>query len=147
MNPAAIHLALNHFPPILDFAALLVLAIGLFHRNGTVVRVALMLFVLASLFTIPVFLTGQRSEDVVKDIEGVNSVAIEPHEESGEWALGMLSVQGVAALAMLFIFRGRDLARWALAVITIVAALSTATLFRTAYLGGRVHHPEAHMSR
>jgi hypothetical protein len=147
MNPAGLHLALNHFPPILDFAALLVLAGGLFRRNPAVIRAALALFVLASLIAIPVFLTGQRSEDIVKDLEGVSSVAIEPHEEAAEWAFGLLCAQGVIALAALLMFRTRPLVRWMIAVIVIVAALTTAAAFRTAYLGGRIHHPEADMNR
>ena len=147
MNPAAIHLALNHFPPIVDFAALLVLAIGLFHRNGAIVRAALILFVVASLLAIPVFLTGERSEDVVKDLEGVNAMAIHEHEEGAEWAFGFLIAQGVVSLAALILFRGRDLARWMLAAVIVIALLATSTVFRAAALGGHIHHPETHMTR
>ena len=145
MNPAAIHLALNNFPPIIDFAALLVLAAGLFARSSTVVRAALALLLLASLIAVPVFLSGQRAQDVVKHLEGVNAAAIQPHEDAADWALGLFVTQGVVALAALVMFRTREFARWALALIVIVAAMTTMAAFRTAYLGGRIHHPEAHM--
>lgn len=145
MNAAAIHLALNNFPPIIDFAALLVLAGGLFGRSGAVVRAGLGLLVLASLFAVPVFLTGQRSEDVVKDLEGVSRTAIEPHEEAAEWAFGLLCAQGVVALATLIVWRSRDLPRWSLVLAIVIALFATTAVFRTAKLGGRVHHPETQM--
>ena len=145
MNPAAIHLALNNFPPILDFAALLVLAAGLFWRSRAVVRAALALLVLASLIAIPVFLTGEPAEDLVRDMEGVTSRAIHPHEEAAEWAVWLLGAQGVLALAMLLISRTRDFPRWTLAAIALLAALATLAVFRTAYLGGHIHHPETRM--
>jgi hypothetical protein len=145
MNPAAIHLALNNFPPILDFAALVILAIGLFHRNVAVTRAALLLFVLAGLLGVPVFLTGKKAAPVVKDLEGVNAAAIHPHEEAAEWAFGLLIAQGAIALAALVLFRNRELARWALALMVLVAAMTTLAVFRTAYLGGHIHHPETQM--
>src|SRR5215212_3428197 len=146
MNPAAVHLALNNFPPILDFAALLVLAAGLFWRSRAVGRAALVLFVLAALIAIPVFLTGQRSEAIVKDLEGVNATAIQPHEEAADWAIWLLAAQGVIALAVLLMFRTREFARWTLIAIVIVAAFATMAAFRTAYLGGHIHHPETQMN-
>lgn len=147
MNPAAVHLALNNFPPIIDFAALLVLVAGVIWRNQSVLRVALGLFVLASLIAVPVYLTGEPTEDVVRHLEGVNSVAIHPHEEAAEWAFVLLCAQGVLALAMLIMFRRRDVARWALVAIILVSALATVAVFRTAKLGGNIHHPETKMAR
>lgn len=147
MNPAAIHLALNHFPPILDFAALIVLAIGLFHRHTAVVRTALMLFVLASIIAIPVFLTGEPAEHLVEELEGVNARAIHPHEEAAEWTFWLLCGQGVIALAVLVMFRARELARWAIVLVLIVSVFATLAAFRTAFLGGKIHHPESEMAR
>jgi len=146
MNPAAIHLALNHFPPILDFAALLVLAFGLFHRNTAVVRTALILLVLAGIMGVPVFLTGEPAEHMVRDLEGVNARAIHPHEDAADWAYWLLIAQGVLALAALVMYRARDLPRWALVLILTVSVFATLATFRTAYLGGKIHHPEAEMA-
>jgi hypothetical protein len=147
MNPAALHLALNNFPPIIDFAALLVLVAGVIWRSQAVLRAALGLFVLASLIAIPVFLTGEPAEHMVRHLDGVSSVAIHPHEEAADWAFALLCAQGVLALAMLIFFRRRDIARWALVAIILVSALATVAVFRTAKLGGNIHHPETKMAR
>ncbi len=146
MNAAYIHLALNNFPPFVNLVAVLLLAGGMVARSTAVVRSAFAIFALAALVAVPVFLSGQRAEDVVKGIEGVNSIAIHPHEEAGEWALIMLSIEGVAALAALLFFR-RALPRWLAPMILILALLATAAVFRTASLGGKIHHPETTMVR
>ena len=146
MNPAGLHLVLNHFPPILDFAALLVLAFGLFHRNTAVVRTALILLVLAGIMAVPVFLSGEPAEDVMRDLEGVNARAIHPHEEAADWAFWLLVAQGVIALAALVMFRARDLPRWMLVLVLIVSIVALLATWRTALLGGRIHHPEAEMT-
>lgn len=147
MNPAGLHLALNNFPPIIDFAALIVFAIGIFWKNHAALRVALVLLVVAALFAIPVFLSGEPAEEMVEDMEGVNAVAIHPHEDAGKWAFWMTVAQGVAALLTLIAFRSRELARWALTAVLLLSVLATIALFRTAYLGGKVRHPETMMTR
>ena len=147
MNPAAVHLALNNFPPIIDFAALIVFAIGIIWKSHPILRVALVLLVVASLTAIPVFLTGEPAEEMVEDMEGVNAVAIHPHEDAGKWAFWMTIAQGVAALLVLIVYRSRDLARWAVTVVMLLAVLATIAVFRTAYLGGKVRHPETTMTR
>jgi uncharacterized membrane protein len=145
MNAAVIHLSLNHFPLIVNFVAVLVLVIGVAHRSAAVIRVALMLMVVAALFAIPTYLTGEPTEHLVKGLEGVNSVAIHPHEEAGEWAIWVLSIEGLAALAALIAFRSRELPRWVPMTLLLLALIGTATVFRTAYLGGKIHHPETEM--
>jgi len=146
MNAAHIHLALNNFPPFVNLIAVLLLVGGMFARSSAVIRAALWIIVLTALVTVPVYLTGERAEDIVEYIEGVNAVAIHPHEESGEWTLTVVSIEGAAALAVLLFFR-RELPRWAAPVMMLLALIACATLFRTAYLGGRIHHPETEMNR
>lgn len=145
MNPAAVHLALNNFPPVIDLAALIVLAIGVIWKSPAVVRTGLALLVVAALIAIPVFLTGEPAAEVVEEIEGVNAQAIHPHEEAAEWAFWLLEIQGTLALLTLLFYRSRNIANWALAVILIVSVVATIAVFRTATLGGRIHHPEAEM--
>ena len=57
---------------------------------------------------------------MVEDLEGVNKVAIHPHEEAAEWAFYLFIGQGVAALAALIAFRARPLPGWAMVVVVLV---------------------------
>ena len=142
MNPAYVHLALNIFPPVLNVAAIVVLAVGILWKSHAVLRTSCALLILSALFSIPVYLSGEQAEHLVEKLDGINEVAIHPHEEAAEWAYYILLGQGVVALAMLVAFRRRDLAQWAVAMLVLVALVSTAAVFRAAFLGGTIHHPE-----
>lgn len=147
MNPASVHLALNIFPPALNIAGLVVLALALAWKNQPVLRAALVVLLLSSLISIPVFLTGEPAEELVEELEGVNKMAIHPHEEAAESAFIVLCVQGAAALAMLIWFARRDAKKWALVVFVLLTLMATTAVFRVAYLGGKVRHPETEMAR
>jgi hypothetical protein len=147
MNPAAAHLTLNVFPPVLAITALFVFAGALFARSVGALRVALAIMIAAALLAIPTFLTGEPAEEMVEDLDGVNKVSIHPHEEAGEFALIALSVAGVASIAGLVLLTKRPLSRWMLLVLLLVHALAVVAVFRTASLGGKIRHPEIQMQR
>ena len=146
MNAASVHLAFNVFPPVLMLTALSVLAGALFTRSVSALRVALGITIAAALLTIPTYLSGEPAEEMVEEMEGVNKVAIHPHEDAGKWVLIMTGISGVAALVSLFLLRTRPLSRWMLVVLLILHGMTTVAAFRTASLGGRIRHPETTMA-
>lgn len=145
MNAAYIHITLNTIPPILNVTALLILLVGLMRKNVSITRTALVLMLAVSLVAIPTYLSGEGAEDIVEKIEGVNAAAIEPHEEAGKWALITFIVQGVAVLAALIVAAKRAVPQWLTVAVLALALIATATVFRTAYLGGKIHHPETQL--
>lgn len=145
MNAAYIHLTLNHFPLVLNLAAIMILIAGLYARNRGVLRTALALMVAAALLAIPVYLTGEGAEEIVEHLEGVNRVSIHPHEEAAEWAFIMICIEGAAALGALALSFRREIPRILIIVILIFYTLATAATIRTAFLGGKIHHPESEM--
>ncbi len=145
MNAAYIHIAINTFPPILNLTALLILFVGVIRQSVPIMRTALVVMLFAVLFGVPTFLSGQRAEDIVENMEGVNAVAIDPHEESAEWTLGMFIIEGLFVLAALLVGARRVLPRWLPVIVLLVGLLTTTAVFRTAYLGGKIHHPETRM--
>ena len=70
MNWAHIHLLSNHIPVLGALFGLLLLAWGTLRRNEAIQRAALATFVVAALFAIPVFLTGEPSEKAVEHLAG-----------------------------------------------------------------------------
>lgn len=147
MNSAAVHLALNTFPLVLNVAAIVVFVLAMIWKSHAVIRAALALALLSGLIAIPVYLSGEEAEHLVEDLEGVNAIAIHPHEEAAEWAYYVLLAQGVVALVALILFRARDVAGWALVVALLVTLIATAAGFRAAYMGGKIRHPETEMKR
>jgi hypothetical protein len=147
MNAAYVHLALNTFPPVLNVAALVVFALAIVWKSTPTLRAALVLVLLSGLIAIPVYLSGEEAEHLVEELEGVNDVAIHTHEDAGKWALIAHCTQGVVALGLLIWFRNREFAQWAVIVALLVTLWATAVVFRTAYLGGKIKHPETEMVR
>ena len=142
MNWAHVHLMLNHLPVLGTIFGLLLLAWGVVRRNEMLQRAALATFVIVALAAIPVFLTGEPSEDVVENLAGTAEQAIEAHEEAATVALIAVSALGAMALAALVLFRKRAVPR-PLAGAALVFALATAGwMAQTANLGGRIRHAE-----
>ena len=143
MNAAYIHLVLNHFPPIVGVAALIVLLLGVVWRNDGVLRAAFVLVVFAALMGVATYSTGDGAADIVKHVEGVNTAAIGPHNEAANVTLGAYAVAAVFALFALIKYRApRVIAGWARTLMIILTLIATASATYTAMLGGRIHHPE-----
>ncbi|HET7711764.1 MAG TPA: hypothetical protein VFL80_07515 [Thermoanaerobaculia bacterium] len=146
MNGAYLHLIVNHFPPIMAIASIIVLATGSVWRRGDVRRMGVLLVVLAAATSVPTYFSGEAAEELVEGLADANHAAIEPHEDAAKIAFGLMIAAGVAALAALFVFRAeRELPAWAIAAILVLTLTATAAAIRTALLGGRIKHPEIMM--
>ena len=72
MNSAQIHLALNHVPLFLSILGAAILILGIIKKNESFKNLSLYLLVAAAIFTAPVFLTGEGTEELVERLPGVN---------------------------------------------------------------------------
>lgn len=82
MTPAHIHLILNHVPILGTYFGIAPLVLALMRRSDELNRVALGVFVVAALFTIPVYLTGQPAEHAIEGAPGLSEAVIGPHEDA-----------------------------------------------------------------
>lgn len=143
MNPAHVHLLMNHIPVIGVGAGLLLLAYAVMKKNDEMIRVSLASFVLLALVAIPVYLTGKSAEEIVEDLPGVSEAIIENHEEAALISLVSIEILGVVALAGLILSRRSNTTlKWfatgSLAISLVVAGL----MGWTANLGGQIRHTE-----
>lgn len=149
MNGAYIHLVLNHFPPILEIAALILLVCGAIWRSDAVRRAAFVILIFAGLTGVVTYMTGDKAAGIVKEMEGVNRAAIGPHDEAAGATLVTVGLSFVFALFALVRYHGdsRPIPRWVTTVAFLLVILATISATYTALLGGRIHHPETHMRR
>lgn len=143
MNAAHFHLALNHLPIYAVIFGVVLVVIGRIVRSDTTERVGLWTLVIAGLFAIPVYLTGEPAEEVVEKLPGVSETFIESHEEMGVFALAGALALGIVGAATLFFSRGTKVISkvWWLAVV-ILGVLTIGVLLQTAFLGGKIRHSE-----
>lgn len=143
MNAAHFHLALNHLPIYAVIFGVVLVAIGRIVRSDTTEWVGLWTLVIAGLFAIPVYLTGEPAEEVIEKLPGVSETFIESHEEMGAFAFAGALALGLVGAATLFFSRGSKAISkaWWLAII-VLGAITIGVLLQTAFLGGKIRHSE-----
>lgn len=143
MNPAYIHLILNHIPVLGILFGVLLLITGLVERNDGLKRAALATLFLSALMAVPVYLTGEPAEEIVEELAGVSEPAIEAHEEFAVVALIGAGVLGVVALAAWWLLRrGRAAARHFVTAALALGIVAGGLFAWTANLGGKIRHSE-----
>ncbi|HEX6750936.1 MAG TPA: hypothetical protein VF092_26850 [Longimicrobium sp.] len=143
LNPAHIHLLVNHIPVFGSIFAALLIGWGLLRKSEEVLRLGLIVGVIIGAATWGVQLTGEPAEHTIVGIEGVSRRIIHAHEEAGELASYVAVAFGVAALITLLLMRRRRGAARAMAVLTLLMGLVDFGMMAwTANLGGEIRHPE-----
>ena len=147
MNPAHLHIILNHIPVIGIPFGMALLVWGFLRKSHEITRTGLLVFAAIALVTIPTYLTGEAAEDIVEHLPGVSDDLIDNHEDAAKIALVATSVLGGLSLIRLLI-RGRFASVGGpLTVLVFVFSVGVAGwLARTANLGGQIRHPEIRQS-
>ncbi|HEY1114316.1 MAG TPA: hypothetical protein VGE66_12175 [Chitinophagaceae bacterium] len=142
MNATQLHLALTHVPVVLSIIGLVILIISFFRKSDTLTKTALWILLAAGVFTLPVYFTGEGTEEVVEGLPGVSEVVIEKHEDFAKATLVLVSASGLLALIGLLAYSfGRAIT--ALKVLTLLLAfVSAGAMAQTAHLGGQIRHSE-----
>lgn len=142
-NYAEIHLLLNHVPILGSIFGVALLAAGLLRKSEELKKAALVLFIVCGVLAIPVYLTGEPSEEIVEHLPGVSEEFIEEHEESALITLVGIELVALVALAGLILARNKRNAPAAITSLCFILALAASLIAaRTAYLGGQIRHSE-----
>lgn len=143
MNPTHVHLLLNHIPILGSAFGAILLLYGIISKNKSIINTALLAFVIVALFTIPVFLTGEPSEDSIENISGISKASIEEHEESAEFAMWIMEALGTLSLITYILNLKDHSLRGKLVIATFILSLLTfALMARTGSEGGKIRHTE-----
>ena len=143
MNPAHLHLLLNHVAILGTIFSAVVFTWGIFGKSKSIQTVALAGFVFAALAAIPVFLSGEGAEEAVEKLAGVSKSHIEAHEESADVALWLTEILGALSLLLLLAERRNWKLAYRLPVpILLLSLVASGSIAYTGYIGGKIHHTE-----
>ena len=143
LNPAHLHLALNHLPVFGVLFGTILLAIGLWRKNDTIRRTSLVVLLLTGVAAGAVYLTGEPAEELLENSAGVSERLIERHEDAAVTATTGAALLGLAALLLLWRSRRTgSMSTRLLVAIFGLALLTTVMMAWTANLGGQIRHPE-----
>jgi hypothetical protein len=149
MNAAHLHLLVTHVPTMAAIFGLVLLMLAFFKRSEDLKQTSLIFFLLAGVAAVPAYLTGHPAHDVlVKMPVPVSQKLSDQHAEIAILALAASLALGVVSLAGLVRYRrGKCQPAWFLALVLVLALLTTAALGWTAHLGGKIRHPEISVFR
>jgi uncharacterized membrane protein len=143
MDPAHLHLLLNHLPIVGLAFAVLSLIVSLALNNASMRRLSYILFVAVALTAIPAFLSGEPAEERIESIAPDAELQMETHEEQGEIALWTSIAVGLLALIVLFVEVRKYQYAKTLALVLLLAGLGNlAFMYRVGNSGGEIRHTE-----
>lgn len=146
MSPAHLHLLLNHLPLIGIPFSLGFLVQSIRKHSDSSRNFALVVLLLSCLLSIPVYLTGEPAEDLIKTVvSGIDVRNIHEHEGVAQVSLILCIITGATALCALLLKRRQVRSSFTFAAITLAFA-STCTLAYTSFLGGKIRHTEFHQN-
>lgn len=148
MDSISFHLILNHVPIFACLGGTPLLIYGMVKNNDSFKKLGLGLFVLAALVVIPVFLTGEKAEELVEHLPGVLENLIEAHEEWAEASLWAMIGLGVSSVVALWAeVKAQSWRRFLLPAVTVFSCLVAGMMLRTAHLGGQIRHSEIRVAQ
>ena len=142
MNPAHLHLVLNHLPPVGVLFGILLLVAASYRKSDELTRAGLGLFVVVALLAFPTYFTGEPAEDAIGHLPGVSKDLIETHEDAALTTLIAVEILGVVSLLGLAAYRRHAPPKWFVAASLALSILVGGMLGRTADLGGQIRHSE-----
>ena len=142
MNPAHVHLMLNHFSIIGSIFGLVLLAVAMVRNSRELITVSLACLASVAIISIPVYFTGPPAEEAIKRLAGISEEVVERHEEAAQFAFTGIECVGALALAGLWLFRTKPPPRWFLAILLVGALLTVGVMVYTANQGRQIRHPE-----
>jgi len=138
-----LHLMLNHVPVLGTIFVLIVLVWGLVRRSREITSLGLLFTVILALVTIPIYLTGDPTEEAQEHAPWFDKQRAHDHEEKAERGLIAVLVTGAVALGALYLRRGGRPGNGAVTGLATAGLAVSAGLFALAALeGGQIHHEE-----
>ena len=152
MDPAHVHLLLNHVPIVGFVIGLMLFVSSLIAKSAELIRASLVIFVGIALVTIPTYISGNAAAEVLCEggakapacpDPGISKNLIQTHEDTALLAFAAIILTGAFAwLGLWQIRRTSQAPTWNLAMILLLSLAAFVLVVRAANIGGEIRHPE-----
>jgi hypothetical protein len=143
MTAAHIHLLLNHIPILGNLFGFFLWLYGVFKRSSDLKIAALWTFLIVGLITVPVYLTGDGTAEIVGSLPGVSIDLIARHDNAATITLVAIELLALASLLALWVSRASgEIKRWMASAVLVLAFISSALAIWTGSIGGQIRHTE-----
>ena len=143
MNPAHIHMVINHIPIIGIGFVILLLVIALFQKSSELTDISMIFVILIAIATIFVHQSGESAEEFVEGKPGFSDQLVLAHDVAADLAFVFVEAVGVLALMTMIVRRYYKKLGKVLTLATLLGIIAGGGLIvRAANLGGKINHPE-----
>jgi len=143
MNPAHVHLLLNHFPTIGFAIGLAVFVVALLLGKKALHRICLVVFFLTAAMTIATYVSGNDAREMLKEMPDVSDPLMQAHESAALTAFVFMQITGFLSWIGLWVGdRSSRFSRWNVWLILVFGVFAFVMMSRAAYMGGAIRHPE-----
>ncbi len=143
MYATHLHLMLTHFPIVGIIIGIGILIYGLIVKNDMVKKVALTIFIIMGIFTIPIYFTGEWSKLIVEKLPEISDDFIKSHEGMAINAIFLTGILLILSIINLIAIKRQLVFVKAITIITLTISLITSGFFiKAANLGGKIRHSE-----
>ena len=143
MNPAHLHLLINHFPIIGSLIGGFVLGYGIWSKSIQTKIAAYYVLLASTAGAVIAYLTGEGAEEIIENIQGISKEMLDQHEDFSLISLVVIIILGIFSIIGLFLTIRKSTLSNTVAVITLLTSLvSFGLIARTGYLGGQIRHTE-----
>ncbi len=137
MTPTHLHLLLNHVPTIGFGIGIGLFVVALLGNSEDLKRASFALFFGIALLAIPVYVSGNAADFVLRDRPDVSQDVIAAHQDAAMLALVPMEITGLVAWIALWRFR-----RWHVTALLVLSIGTLGLVARAATIGGEIGHPE-----
>ncbi len=145
MNPAHLHLLVNHLP-IVGFAigVLLLIATMILRGGRGVFLASLLVIVMSGAGGLVAQFTGEPAEEIVEGLADVPESLVATHEDAGKIATIIASITTVLGIVIGFVVFRREgnIPMIAVAILLVATAATSAAMAWTGSTGGKIRHTE-----
>jgi uncharacterized membrane protein len=143
MNLAHLHLLLNHFPTVGFAIGMGMFLVAFFGKSEDLQQSSLIILVLITLMTFPIYVTGSAAQRMLTDDSDVSGELITAHQDAALLAFTFLQLTGFAAwFALWQSSQATKHRRWTLFALLGLSITTFVLMARTGYMGGEIRHPE-----
>jgi len=143
MYATHLHLMLTHFPIVGIIIGTGILIYGLIVKNDSIKKVALTIFIIMGIFTIPIYFTGEWSKLIVEKLPGISDDFIKRHEVLSINTIFLTGVLLILSIINLISIKRQMVFVKAITIITLLVSLIASGFFiKVANLGGKIRHSE-----
>ena len=143
MEPTHVHLLVNHIPILGSLFGALLLLVGMLIKNRSVEVTGLATILIAALFTLPAYFSGEEAEHIIEKFQGISEYELEEHEEHAELSLWLMIASGVLSLLTLVSYvRAKHLTRSSRVATLVITFFGFITMIPLALHGGKIVHSE-----